>query len=214
MVVVNAPIRESLHSRRRRETRREIQRAALRLAREHGFDKLTVDMISAEAGVSPRTFFNYFPSKDAAVLHGPTDLSEELVAQFVAAGPASAREVLSDLTRLLVRDLAGRPPDPEELRASFEVSRKNPPVLAALLAQFEAFQTYVADLAARRLGENPGDEVSAMIAAIALAAVRQGMDQWARSETDAAPISYVERSMELLYALVAAGPESPRPNDG
>lgn len=203
---MNVPIRESLRSRRRRETRREIQRATVRLAREHGFDKITVDMISAEAGLSPRTFFNYFPSKDAAVVQAPDDLSEEGAAEFVAAGPAPPNEVLTDLTRLLVRELAEHPPEPEELRTAFEFSHEHPSVLAAVLAQFQAFQTRVAGLVAQRLGEQADDEVSALIAAIALAALRQGMERWACSCPSGSPIPSVERSIELLYTLLA--PES------
>ena len=53
MVLVNAPTRESLRTRRRRETEREIHLAALHLAREHGFDKVTVDMISAAEEDNP-----------------------------------------------------------------------------------------------------------------------------------------------------------------
>jgi AcrR family transcriptional regulator len=200
---VNAPSGESLRSRRRRETRREIHVAAVRLAREHGFDKVTVEMISAAAGVSPRTFFNYFPTKDAAVAQGPPDLPEELVAEFVAAGSAPPNVVLAELTRLLVRHMAEAPPQREELLAVFELSREHPQVLAGLLARFEAFQLEVADVVARRLGAQAGDEVPALVAAVALAAIRQGIDRWARTPDDSSPVPHVERSMDLLHALLA-----------
>ncbi|HEX6351363.1 TetR family transcriptional regulator [Actinophytocola sp.] len=198
---MSAPSGESLRGRRRRETKREIHLAALRLAREHGFDKVTVEMISAAAGVSPRTFFNYFPTKDAAVAQGPPDLPDELVAEFAAAAAAPPNVVLADLARLLVRHLAEAPPHREELLAVFELSREHPQVLAAMLARFEAFQLEVADLVARRLGGQARDEVPALIAAVALTAVRQGMDRWARTEDDS-PVPHVERSMELLHALL------------
>lgn len=48
-------------------TRAAITAAALRLAREQGPGGFTVDQVAAEAGVSRRTFFNYFPSIEAAV---------------------------------------------------------------------------------------------------------------------------------------------------
>src|SRR5689334_10681167 len=56
---------------RRAQTERALRSAALDLAEERGFDGFTVDEVAARAGVSPRTFFNYFPTKEAAVLADP-----------------------------------------------------------------------------------------------------------------------------------------------
>jgi AcrR family transcriptional regulator len=202
---MSTPSRESLRSRRRRETQREIQRAALRLAREHGFGKVTIEMISAEAGVSPRTFFNYFPSKEAAVVHGPGEVPAELVEEFVAAGPGTPKEVLVDLARVLVRQLDEEPPARRELHDMFALSREHPPVLAAMLADFEAFQRGLAGVAARRLGGQAEDEVPSLIAAVVIAALREGMDRWAQSpDDDDSPVPYVERSMRLLHTLFAS----------
>ena len=47
--------------RKKRETRRRLQVATLRLAAEHGLARVTAEQIAEAADVSPRTFFNYFP---------------------------------------------------------------------------------------------------------------------------------------------------------
>ncbi len=51
---------------KKRATRAALTEAAVRLAAEHGAEKVTVEAISAAAGVSVRTFFNYFDTRDDA----------------------------------------------------------------------------------------------------------------------------------------------------
>lgn len=58
-------------------------------------------------------------------------------------------------------------------------------------------------MVARRLGEQAGDEVPALIAAVAMTAVRLGMERWARVPGDDTPVPYVERSIDLLRTLLA-----------
>lgn len=76
-----------LRERKRRATRRAIQQAALRIAIEDGLGAVTVDEISRRADVSPRTFFNYFPSKEQAILGDDPQLPDDQALQtFVAGG--------------------------------------------------------------------------------------------------------------------------------
>ncbi len=53
-----------LRERKRLQTRRELVRAAMRLFEEKGYEETTVAEIASAAGVSTKTFFNYFASKD------------------------------------------------------------------------------------------------------------------------------------------------------
>ena len=63
-----APDELGLRERKRLATRREIQRAVLTLCAQRSIDKVTIDEISRFAEISPRTFFNYFASKDSALV--------------------------------------------------------------------------------------------------------------------------------------------------
>ncbi len=57
-----------LRERKRRATRAAIERAAITLVNERGYDGVTVAEICRRADVSQGTFFNYFPTKDAAIV--------------------------------------------------------------------------------------------------------------------------------------------------
>jgi hypothetical protein len=76
-----------------------------------------------------------------------------------------------------------------------------------MLARIDGFQRSIADVVAQRMGQRPDDEVPSMIAAVALTAVRSGLERWSRavpgSATDDSPIPYVERALDLLHALSA-----------
>src|SRR6201995_5853763 len=60
--------RGGLRERKKRATGEALHDAAMRLTLERGLEHLTVEEISAAAGVSPRTFFNYFPGKEQAIV--------------------------------------------------------------------------------------------------------------------------------------------------
>jgi AcrR family transcriptional regulator len=62
----------------RLQTWRGIQAAAIRLVAERGFTAVTVEDVAAAAGTSRRTFFNYFPTKVAALFDPDPELADRL----------------------------------------------------------------------------------------------------------------------------------------
>src|ERR1700761_4669571 len=69
------------------QTRLDLALAAFELAREHGLAGVRVPEIAAAVGVSPRTFNNYFPSKEAAIAWPATRRGAMLVAGLGARPP-------------------------------------------------------------------------------------------------------------------------------
>ncbi|MFE6996073.1 TetR/AcrR family transcriptional regulator [Microbacterium sp. NPDC057659] len=70
-----------LRERKKKQRRAALHEAALRLVERQGLDGTTVEQICEEVGVSPRTFFNYFPSKSAATLNLPEQIISPAAAE-------------------------------------------------------------------------------------------------------------------------------------
>lgn len=138
---------DGLRELKKQATRRAIHHAALGLAAERGIDGVTVGEICAAAEVSQRTFFNYYPSKAAAVL-GMTirPLVEEDRSRFLS----SQGDLMSDLCGLV-----GSHVDPSTDVAGLKrLAVSQPGSLSDLGRQVNELCSDLVDLAARR-GSDP-----------------------------------------------------------
>jgi AcrR family transcriptional regulator len=84
----------SLRERKKDASRQAIEEAAWELFAEKGFDATTVSEIADRANVAPRTFFRYFPSKEAVLFPEIDETLEGLAAAF-RARPADEPELIS-----------------------------------------------------------------------------------------------------------------------
>jgi AcrR family transcriptional regulator len=73
-------LRDGLRERKKRETRQRISDVATQMFIAHGFDAVTIADIAAQAGVSEKTIYNYFPTKEALVYDQADEQLERLVA--------------------------------------------------------------------------------------------------------------------------------------
>ena len=78
---------EGLRERKRRETLQRVAEAGMRLFFERGYEATTIDEIAAAAGVSRRSFFHYFKSKDEILLALQSGMGERFAALLRAASP-------------------------------------------------------------------------------------------------------------------------------
>jgi AcrR family transcriptional regulator len=75
---------DTLRDRTRRAVRAEIAETAVALFAERGFDETTVEDIARAVGMTKRSFFRYFPTKEDAVFAGTEVLVEQVVADLEA----------------------------------------------------------------------------------------------------------------------------------
>ena len=143
-----------LRERKKLRTRSAIQKEAMRLFLQKGYDETTIEEIAAAADISPSTFFNYFPSKEAVVF---TDDLDPLILAAFDAQPAG----LSPITALrnAMVDVFSRlsPDDDAVMRERMRLMAGEPALQAGMLAQFADLVRQIAELMARRVGRGPDD---------------------------------------------------------
>ncbi|MGY4859554.1 TetR/AcrR family transcriptional regulator [Cryobacterium sp. AP23] len=200
-----------LRERKRLATRREIQRAVLTLCSQRGIDKVTVEEISRFAEISPRTFFNYFASKDSALVGDELELAcESDIERFVAGGPDG--DVLADLATLIGLSLQNTDGDREihELRRA--VMKDNSYLFTMRMATLRNFEAGLQSIVERRfaaddprLAEDPRAlaQRALLFTLVAMAATRHAWRCWAEAD-DRSPLSaWVAKSFRELYSVTS-----------
>jgi AcrR family transcriptional regulator len=175
----------SLRERKKLATRRGIRRVALELIAERGFSHVTVEDIAAAADVSPRTFFNYFPSKEAVLFGADPGRAEEVRARLVHDLPGHSalevlRVVLTDRAGQLAAELAELGGDPARWAAQMKAAQADPQLRAAQASHMAQVESSFASALAERLGTDPDrDPYPMLLASTATAVLRATMSFWA-----------------------------------
>lgn len=152
---------EGLRERKKRQTRQMLTDTATAMFMARGFDAVRVAEIAEACGVSEKTVFNYFPTKESLILDRwatlPTALTSAL-ADPRTPPPSAALSVLADELKALTSWMAQQPDFPEARRlvGRFgELIRSTPSLRAH---QSEATERLIADTAAvlaTRTGTDP-----------------------------------------------------------
>jgi AcrR family transcriptional regulator len=198
---------EGLRDRKKRLTREALSRAAVDLVAERGLDNVTVEDISAAADVSPRTFFNYFASKEDAVLLPDPATGARLRAGVLAQPPgvpvtAAVREaLLAELTAVLNEDR-------ELWLRRMRVVQEHPVLLARVLSGGEEVEREVVAAVAERSGLPVDATYPMLLGATTGAAFRVAVARWSATQ-DGTPLSaLVTEVFDLLAAGLAHPPQS------
>jgi AcrR family transcriptional regulator len=178
-----APV--SLRERKKLATRRLLRRAALDLVAERGLANVTVEDIAEAADVSPRTFFNYFPSKEAALFGGDPERAVELRERVATGAPGRSaldalRVVLAQDSEEMADELRSLGGDPADWLRRMKMARTDPHVRAAHAAQMAMIERAIAEGLAARLGtDQETDPYPGVLAAAAVGVVRACLTFWA-----------------------------------
>ncbi|MBO3678757.1 TetR/AcrR family transcriptional regulator [Streptomyces sp. NEAU-YJ-81] len=172
--------RTGLREQKKQATREALRAAALRLALERGPDNVRVDDIAEAAGVSPRTYNNYFSSREQAIVAAVTSEREARVAAAVADRPDGVG--LADAVIEAIVDQYTAPGEPG--RGALLLITTSPTLRVAFVDTATAIEHPLTDAIAERLGDTERHTARVLAASVA-AAVRIALGQWL--QTAAAP---------------------------
>lgn len=142
-----------LREAKKEQTRGALSDAALALVSERGYEATTVDAIANAAGVSVRTFHNYFPGKAAALTHVAADLIGEYHAELRAQPDSvSCADALRDAWRTMLDRHRG---NVATLSALIDAIESNPDLRRYLEDTHPDVSAKGVDEIARRLGLAP-----------------------------------------------------------
>ena len=187
--------KSTLRDRRRLQTSRDIQLAALKLALDPGYDLLTTEMIANEAGISQRTFFNYYLNKDAAIV-GTAPCFDDATLDWLR---SSSGPLLDDLMQALRSLLSDSVLDRRTTHLVTALLEARPELAQLFYTSMRGLRDQIAETALARTDEI--NRAQAELLADALVhAIAYAFRIWANDETKTED-SIVDIAIEGLQTL-------------
>jgi len=185
-----------LRERKKLRTRALIQKEAIRLFLERGFEATTIEEIAEAAEISPSTFFNYFPTKEEVVLQDELD---PLILAAFNAQPEGTHPIraLRDSMKTVFGQLTAE--QDNVMRQRISLMSSTPALRSAMLTQFADLVDQIAELMAGRVGREPTDFAIRNLAG-ALLGVMMSALLIAASDPKADMIDVADRAMAHLEA--------------
>lgn len=206
MTEAPAPLRE----RKRVAMLEQLERAAVELAAEHGYDRVTVEMICEACMTSPRTFYNYLGSKEAAILGPATPFArDEQVRRFIdEPGP----DILIDFLSMVIDSLTENPVDPELYQLRQKVIYTTPELSAKRLAIDGALERQYRDVIIERFRRASRDDADAalddeahMVIALTRGVLTYTAAKWYEPGFDRTVRELIEESIDLVRKVLRPG---------
>jgi len=194
--------------RKKAQTRRTLTAAAIHLSIEGGSpDRVTVEEISEAADVSPRTFFNYFSSKEDAILGVDPERRAELRAELELR-PAEEPPIEA-LRAALLASAEGIDENAELWAQRLQLVREHPSLSPGYVASFADFERGLVEAMATRLQLDPdADLYPAVVVAAALTVMRVTVKHWQATAAQTPLTELLDLAFDQLADGLALPPTS------
>ncbi len=167
----------SRRERKKEATRQALHEAAFHLAEEHGLAGVTIEAVADRADVATRTFFNYYSSKEHAVLDWDPARPEAL-RRAVIERPAE-EDALTALRRVTEEEAARRVGDADRFLRRMRLIRAEPHLRAGMAGIHEEIEQALVAGVAERTGLDPDlDLYPALVVSAAWGAFKVAHQRW------------------------------------
>jgi AcrR family transcriptional regulator len=200
------PLRKSLRERKQEVVRLALSAAAEELFLSRGFEGTTVEQIARAAGVSRRTFFRYYESKEDVAVERSERSGERLYAEL-AARPRREPPLLA-VRNALRPAIQAAIADSGFIRWLIGVLREDSPVRRAVMEHRTRLEERIAALMSERLRSRPNDLTPMLIAFVTRALHDTAINAWYDHETDDVD-GLVDGLIDRLRAVVTETPGRP-----
>jgi len=190
--------REGLRERKRRETSQRISHAALELFLDKGYEATTLDEIAEAAGISRRTFFYYFESKDEILTAYLGRRTDELMAAVLES--SSAGEPIDVVCNALLK-LASNVGDRKTIATARLVSGSE---FSRIRNQgrYLKFEQGVADALFEIWPKKERRDGLRLVAMVSIGALRLAVDDWLEQGGKRPLAKYIEDAFRNLKAEI------------
>ena len=197
-----------LRERKKRATQQAIERSAVELALEHGYENVTVEMICDSVVISQRTFFNYAGSKERAVLGLDAPFPDDKLRRaFIAGLGGSPLEDLIATISAAFSNFDGENKDLFHKRR--QVLQANPELVIKEFARMEEARHSIFDLVRERLcadtpdhAEGDLDGSAGMVVSLTFGIMHFTLRDRIFAGTDHDPTDSLERAVELARQVI------------
>jgi len=187
----------AINERKRQAVRSYLSEVALRLLTDRDFESVTVDEIAAAAGLSRRSFFRYFASKEDVVFQFLDQMAERLRDAIVAWPPGESP--LAAVHAALRPRVAAYVADADRTLALVRLLQRSPALRARELESRQRLHELVAEAIARRLGlDHHADLRPRLLAGIALVPFDVAITRWVEGRPGEDVHAILDEAIEAL----------------
>ncbi|MBJ8340043.1 TetR family transcriptional regulator [Antrihabitans sp. YC3-6] len=197
-----------LRDRKKAATRAALSAAAVRLSRLHGLDAVTAEAIAAEADVSTRTFHNYFPSKEDAILYQAESSVQEWV-NDLRARPAH-EPIWDSLEALAIAYVSDDSRDLEDLSVVSRLVEQSPALMARTVQMHNTVSRLFGEAIADRTGTDIDSDLYPNLLQVAVGGAMKTVIELSISENAGGRTP--EQLVSEAFALLRAGLPQPTHN--